>query len=79
MKITYKNGKTRYYDINGTEIHAGDFVIINGKMEEVYETEDGDLGIDATNPAWIREGRAVACEFGVYPFSTADEPLIFAQ
>ena len=30
------------------------------------------LGTDATNPAWIKSGRAVPCEFGIYPL-TEDE------
>ena len=79
MTIKYEKDGVRYYDVNGAEVHAGDFVIMDGKIKEVYETEEGYLGTDATNPEWIRMGRAVACEFGIYPFCDADEPLLCTQ
>lgn len=34
------------------------------------------LGTDATNPIWIEKGRAVPCEYGIYPFGSGDEPLL---
>ena len=37
-------------------------------MQRVYATENGELGTDATNPKWIKSGRAVPCEYGIYPF-----------
>lgn len=66
--------KLRYFDINGVEIKEGDFVIISdgGIARKVYETAYGELGIDATNPAWIESGRAVECEYGIYPFCSED-------
>lgn len=65
--------KTRYFDKNGKEIVDGCFIRdLTGKIEKVYLTVDGDLGIDATNPKWIETGKAVECEFGVYPLTEDD-------
>lgn len=65
------NGKCKYYDKNGKEIKDGCKIKYEtGRIEKVYLTEDGLLGTDATNPAWIEKGRAVPCEFGIYPLST---------
>lgn len=76
MKIEYVKGKWHYYDICGDEIHDGDFVLMNNRRERVYLTEDGELGVDATNPVWIEQGRASPTEYGIYPFSRWDEPLL---
>lgn len=71
MKATIKNG--HYYDKNGIEIHDGDTIKWdNGKIEKVYLTEDNELGTDATNPAWIENGKACPCEFGIYPLVEED-------
>ena len=32
-------------------------------------TTEGELGTDATNPKWIENGRAVECEYGIYPLT----------
>ena len=79
----------RYFDKYGEEIHAGDFIMLNdnchAEPEEVYEWEDEygnkGLGIDATNPVWIEKGRAVPCEFGIYPLTTEDleEPELVSK
>lgn len=70
IMIKYENGKLRYFDRNGAEIHEGDRIrYASGRVRAVYLTEGGDLGTDATNPAWIESGRAVPCEFGVYPLT----------
>lgn len=62
------NGKYTYYDKNGNVLHDGDTIIYNdGREEKLYETEEGFLGTDATNRHWIETGRAVPCEYGVYP------------
>lgn len=72
-RIIYENGKTRYFDKNGSEIFSGDTIKWDdGKIEEVYLTEEGTLGTDATNPLWIKSGRACKCEYGIYPFSELD-------
>lgn len=77
MKIEYEKGVTKYYDMNGDEIHEGDYVVMSdGKIEKVYRTEDGYLGTDSTNPKWIERGLAVPCEFGIYPFSVYEEPVL---
>ena len=71
--IKYENGKARYFDKNGKEIFDGDTIRYNdGEEKKVYLTESETLGTDATNPAWIKSGRAVPCEFGIYPL-TEDE------
>ena len=71
--IKYENGKLRYFDRNGAEIHEGDRIrFASGRVRVVYLTEGGDLGTDATNPAWIERGWAVPCEFGVYPLTRED-------
>lgn len=67
----------KYFDKNGNEITEGcEIRYPSGRVEKVYRTEDGQLGIDATNPKWIETGRAVPCEYGIYPLSQADTKLI---
>ena len=41
----------------------------NGDIKKVYLTENNELGTDATNPVWIENGRAVPCEYGIYPLT----------
>ena len=74
--IKYENGKFRYFDKNGVEItegckirYDGNVMYPEGRVMEVYLTEEGYLGTDATNPAWIANGRAVPCEYGIYPLT----------
>lgn len=74
--IKYENGKLRYFDKNGVEItegckirYDGTVMYPNGRVMEVYLTEDEKLGTDATNPKWIEMGRAVPCEYGIYPLT----------
>lgn len=75
--IIVENGKKRYFDKNGKEIIKDSTVRYgDGRTEIVYETEDGELGVDATNPKWIASGRAVPCEFGVYPFGKLETESI---
>lgn len=76
MKISFGKDGNRYYDMNGKELHDGDTVMMDGREQKVYLTEDGYLGTDATNPVWIEKGRAAPCEYGIYPFETADEPVL---
>lgn len=71
--IKTENGEYRYFDKNGNEITEGcEIRYLHGdkaleRVERVYRTEDGQLGTDATNPNWIATGRAVPCEYGIYP------------
>ena len=66
--IKIENGKYRYFDKNGTEITNGCTIQYeDGYTEKVYLTTDGELGTDATNPAWIKYRRAISCEYGIYP------------
>lgn len=66
--IKVVNGKYRYYDKNGVEIKDGCKIKYpDGKIEKVYLTTEGELGTDATNPSWIEWGKAVPCEYGIYP------------
>ncbi len=71
--IKYENGKLRYFDKNGVEITDGCKIrYANGRVEKVYLTESEQLGTDATNKAWIESGRAVPCEYGVYPLEAEE-------
>ncbi len=69
--------KYRYFDKYGTELHAGDLVEFDnrtdeGRIKKLYETAEGELGTDATNPLWLLTGRAEECEYGVYPLDDYD-------
>lgn len=76
--IKVENGKYRYFDKYGVEITEGckvryphgDKSLVRTK--KVYLTENGFLGIDATNPVWIDKGWATPCEYGIYPFSAEE-------
>lgn len=71
--ITRNNGTHRYFDKQGTEITDGCKIrYADGRTKRVYLTDSGELGTDATNPAWIASGRAVPCEFGIYPLNWED-------
>lgn len=78
MKIEHDHNKDsfRYYDMNGQELHDGDTVLMNGREQQVYLTEHGYLGTDATNPKWVESGRAAPCEYGIYPFEISDDPVL---
>ena len=66
--ITFENGKHRYFDKHGREITEGCIIrYTDGRTREVYRTNQDELGTDSTNPKWIESGRAVSCEFGIYP------------
>lgn len=68
--ITFENGVRRYFDKNGKEIVKNSKIRFqSGYVMIVYETDTGELGIDATNPRWIKNGRAEPCEFGIYPLT----------
>lgn len=73
-RIAYdENGKLHYYDKFGAEIFSGMVIAFDdGREETVYQTDDGRLGIDATNKALIEKGRACPCEYGIYPFTVDD-------
>ena len=75
MKIDYTVEPPKYYDMNGEELHDGDTVMMDGREWAVMLTDDERLGVDSTNPAWIKNGRAVLGEYGIYPFGQADEPV----
>lgn len=71
--IKYENGALRYFDKNGVEITEGCKIRYqNGRTMTVYLTDGDELGTDATNPKWIEMGRAVPCEYGIYPLTTDD-------
>ena len=80
--IKVEDGNKRYFDRNGKEITEGcEIKYIHGdrsleRIEKVYRTEDGELGVDATNPNWIESGRAVPCEYGVYPLSREETEMV---
>ena len=61
----------RYFDKNGREITNGCKIKrADGIIYQVYLSSTGELGTDATNPKWIKSGRACECEYGIYPFTT---------
>ena len=67
------SGELVYVDKNGDRSHEGDKLKFeSGSVKEVYLTDEGYLGTDATNPVWIESGRAVPCEFGIYPLEEDD-------
>lgn len=76
--IKYENGRLRYFDKNGKEITEGCTIKYNHgdksliRYKKVYLTENEELGTDATNPLWIENGRAVPCEYGIYPLEEAE-------
>lgn len=80
--IKIEDGQRKYFDRNGKEITEGcEIKYLNGdkslqRIEKVYRTEDGELGVDATNPKWIESGRAAACEFGIYPLNNAETEMV---
>lgn len=75
--IKYENGKQRYFDKNGKEITDGCIIRYpDGKEMIVYETDNEELGTDATNPVWIEKGWAVPCEYGIYPLNREDTEMV---
>lgn len=78
IKFDRAQKKYSYFDKNGVEINAGDTIRRDGLggVDKVYEWESEDgvrgLGTDATNPVWIKNGRAVPCEFGIYRLDEVD-------
>lgn len=71
--IKTENGKYKYFDKNGKEILENCVIRYpDGKERIVYRTVEDELGIDATNPKWIENGRAVPCEYGIYPLNEDD-------
>ena len=79
MRIKYGKEKNRYFDVDNHEIFEGDIVWMDGREQKVYLSEDGYLGTDATNPYWIKWGRAVECQYGIYPFDEKDEPKVIRR
>lgn len=66
-------GRNLYYDKNGVEITAGSLIKYNdGTVRKVYLTDKDELGTDATNPKWIESGKAVPCEYGIYPLTLSE-------
>lgn len=75
MTIERTKRGLRYYDMNNVPIKEGDTVLMDGRKMIVYKV-GAELGTDATKQEWLDTGRAVPCEYGVYPFTTSDEPVI---
>lgn len=72
-RIIEENGVYTYLDKEGNELHDGDTIMwANGRTEKLYATVQGLLGTDATNPSWLASGRAVECQYGVYPLTWSD-------
>ena len=68
--IKHDGNKVRYFDRNGVEITEGCRIkYANGNIKTVYLTAENELGTDATNPLWIEKGKAVPCEYGIYPLT----------
>lgn len=72
-RIIEENGVYTYLDRDGNELHDGDTIMwADGRTEKLYATVQGLLGTDATNPSWLASGRAVECEYGIYPLTWSD-------
>lgn len=66
--IKYLKDGIRYYDKHGEEITEGCMIRFeDGRTEKVYRTESGELGTDATRRSWIASGKAIPCEWGIFP------------
>jgi hypothetical protein len=80
--IKMENGIRKYFDRNGKEITEGCTIkYLNGdkslqRTAKVYRTEENELGTDATNPKWIESGRAVLCEYGIYPLTAEETEMV---
>lgn len=71
--IVETDKRIHYFDKNGYELYPDDIIIWDsGKEEKVYLSCEGELGIDATNPAQIECGYAFPCEHGLYPLTEYD-------
>lgn len=79
IKYDESKSRYRYFDKYGQEINEGDYILIDGKYKRIYRTEDGELGTDATNPLWVKSGKAIPCEYGIYPLTTeeTEESIVF--
>lgn len=72
-----EDGTLQYFDRNGIEVLDGDYVLFSpddpkDKPKRLYLTTEGTLGTDATNPYWIETGRAVPCQYDIYPLTWGD-------
>lgn len=66
--ILEEGGTYRYFDKNGTELFAGDTIRYDdGTTEKLFLSEEGQLGIDATNPNWHKKEGGPYGGFGLYP------------
>lgn len=80
--IKIENKQKKYFDRNGKEILEGCWIkYLHGdksleRIEKVYLTVEGELGIDATNPKLIDSGRAVPCEYGIYPLTREETEMV---
>ena len=76
IKMNHETGEHQYFDRRGREITEGCTIKFPGSATNelfiVYKTAEGELGTDATNPKWIASGRAVPCEYGIYPLTLSD-------
>lgn len=73
------DGKLRYFDKNGSELrHRMKICWDDGSVETVYRSDDGSLGIDATNPVLVQKGKMNPCAMGIYPFTINDLKTIEA-
>lgn len=63
----------QYFDKNFNEVHKGDFLTDGKRVYEVFQVEgEQELGRDATNPLWVRSGRAAPAQYGLYKFDEQD-------
>lgn len=72
--IDYTTDPATYYDRNGDVLDEGVVIkyVSTGLTHELVRTEAGLLGYDATNPAWVKRGKAVPFEYGVYPLEETE-------
>lgn len=67
-----------YFDVNGTQIKAGMFIMHkdDDHAEKVYTSDDGDLGINASNEAWLERHGGNRELYPLYQFNLKEWVIV---
>lgn len=83
VKFNEETQQYEYFDKYGQPIYNGDYLLMNGKMQRIYQTDRDDkaLGTDATNPQWVLAGRADPCDYGIYEltFEETEDSVCYSR